>query len=58
MRTATADDLPVRGKNAKIKAVVVATILDHLGGLVLPGTPVTGPVADPAMVLADVRRDL
>jgi len=36
----------------------VATILDYLGGLVLPGTPVAGSAADPATVLADFRRDL
>ena len=58
VRAATADDLPVSGKNTTIKTVAVATILDYLGGLVLPGTPMTERVADPAMVLADFRRDL
>ena len=35
----------------------MATILDYVGGLVLPGTTATGSAADPATVLADFRRD-
>lgn len=35
----------------------MATILDHLSGLVLPGPVSTGPVRDPAEVLAGFRRD-
>ena len=37
--------------------MAVATIVDYLGGLGLPDTPATGPVADPAVVLAVFRRD-
>lgn len=36
----------------------MATILDYVGGLVLPGAPVTGAAVDPAMALAGFRRDL
>lgn len=45
-------------QNVKIKAVAVATIPDHLGGMVLPGPASTGPVPDPVAVLAEFRREL
>jgi hypothetical protein len=43
----------------KIKAVAVATIVDHFGGLVLPDTPTTAlpAVLAPAATLASFRRD-
>lgn len=43
----------------KIKAVAVATIVDYLGGLVLPDTPETRlpAVLEPAATLAGFRRD-
>jgi DDE superfamily endonuclease len=37
--------------------VAVATIVDYLGGLVLPDTPGTATTEDPAAVLAAFRRD-
>jgi hypothetical protein len=37
--------------------VAVATIVDYLGGLVLPDTPATGAARQPATVLAGFRRD-
>jgi hypothetical protein len=56
-RRPPSDDPSVPCKDAKIKAVAVATIVDYVGGLVLPDTPATDPVADPATALASFRRD-
>jgi hypothetical protein len=49
--------LRLSGKDSKNRTVAVATIVDYLGGLVLPDTPVTGLASDPAAALARFRQD-
>jgi hypothetical protein len=44
------------GKDSKNRTVAVATIVDYLGGLVLPDTP-TNRTGGPATTLACFRRD-